>query len=89
MFFRKKLQPLRSDEFEDLQKQIIKLNTDVDLLDSKVAHLKTNMNSLRGLINRKVYQGEFDETEKNISPDGLDDVRGIKNVGRNSIGTTF
>jgi len=50
MFFKKKI---NSEEFEALHKKIILSAGDIDLLKTEIANLKTNMNSLRGLINRK------------------------------------
>ncbi len=63
-------------EVEDLQKQVDKAITDICQLQHNMELLKTNQNSLRGLINRKIgvpeTKGseipEISETENNIKP---------------------
>ncbi len=59
MFFKRKIQ---SEEFELLHRKIILLAGDIDLLKTEIANLKTNMNSLRGLLNRNSPRKE-EETE--------------------------
>lgn len=79
---------LNSSEFEILLKKIVLVVSDIDLLKSKFAAMDTNMNSLRGLVNRKF--GDYGEVEEDIkSPDGLDSLRQIsKDGGSNSIGNS-
>ena len=63
----------------------LKIRGNIAELVSRVVHLEQQIRSLRGLVNRKLGNNVVEETEKNISPDGLDDVRGLnENVGRNS-----
>ena len=69
---------LGSNEFEILLRKIVLVVSDIDLLKSKFANIDTNMNSLRGLINRKF--GNYEEAEEDLnSPDGLDELRKLGN----------
>lgn len=45
---------VNSDEYEKLLKRIAEIANDISQLNSKVAALITNQNSLRGLVNRKI-----------------------------------
>ena len=83
IFSRKKI---GSDEFETLLRKIVLIITDIDLLKSKCAALNTNMVSIRGLINRKF--GDYGDEEQDLnSPDGLDELRKLKD-GDNKTGRT-
>jgi len=54
----------------------ILIQTRVGNLELEIEKLKTHINSLRGLINRKLGQNdEITEKERIISPDGLDNLR--------------
>jgi hypothetical protein len=61
--FGKKSTKLNSDEYEQLYKKIVACVGDIDELKAAVQILKTNNNSLRGLMNRK-FQIENEDTEK-------------------------
>lgn len=60
-----------------------KLEAKIELLESRIRNLeleaertKTHINSVRGLINRRLSKGAEDyETENIKSPDGLDGLR--------------
>lgn len=77
MFF-KKSKPMNSDEYERLSKRITNCESELDKLLAKFM-------SLRGLVHRKFSPPEATdlETEKNLSPDGLDELREA-NYGRNN-----
>lgn len=92
IFSRKRL---NSNEYEDLNKKLIAVVTSLDLMESKVYAMTTNMNSLRGLVNRKF--GNYDEEDVKEKPlkssDGLDELRilakkdgGSDQTGRNAPG---
>lgn len=53
-------------EIEELEKKVDKAITDIAQLQHDQELLKTNQNSLRGLINRKI--GNETKTETNINP---------------------
>lgn len=53
---------LTSDEYEKVLKKISELNAEVALLRSEQEALKTNQNSLRGMINRR-FGGEQTKEE--------------------------
>ena len=78
---------LGSNEFQELQKQISILATSLEQLHGKFAIMRTNVNSLRGLVNRKF--GNYDDGEEDLnSTDGLDDLRRLakKDGGKDQIG---
>jgi len=50
MFWKKKIE---SEEFQELLNRIVLLVADVDGIKTEIANLKTRMNSLQGLENRK------------------------------------
>jgi len=52
-----------SEEYEKVSKRIVEINTLLEELRTKIQVLETNMNSLRGLINRKVGGFTKDEAE--------------------------
>lgn len=54
---------INSEEFEIISKKITIINGAVESLQLLFEQLKTNQNSLRGLINRKM-SGEKDEREE-------------------------
>ena len=64
-----------------IQKQLDELKREIDLLKNldfrlEIQILKTNMNSLRGLINRRIGKTlDIEEKETSKSPDGLDNLR--------------
>jgi hypothetical protein len=63
MFGRK----LTSDEYEKLLRKIVACVGDIDEVKQKIEVLRTNQNSLRGLVNRKMGKIEDDEvTEENL-----------------------
>ena len=54
----------------------ILIQTRVSNLELEIEKIKTHINSLRGLINRKLGQSEeIGKEERIISPDGLDNLR--------------
>jgi len=54
----------------------ILIQTRVGNLELEIEKIKTHINSLRGLINRKLGQSEeISKEEKSINPDGLDGLR--------------
>lgn len=53
-------------EIEDLQKKVDKAITDICTLQHDFELLKTNQNSLRGLINRKI-SGVREEENKDLN----------------------
>jgi len=54
----------------------ILIQTRVSNLELEIEKVKTHINSLRGLINRKLGQSEeMSKEEKIINADGLDDLR--------------
>lgn len=54
----------------------ILIQTRVANLELAINEMKTHINSLRGLINRKLYIAtEKIESETSKSPDGLDELR--------------
>lgn len=79
IFSRKKL---GSDEYENLSKRFTELTLEMNILKSKMEVVTTNMNSIRGLVNRKFgdYDKE-DETSREEHTDGLDELRKF-NKGR-------
>jgi len=60
IFTRKKL---NSDEYEILSKKFISMVQDLDALRSSLDVLRTNQNSLRGLVNRKMGGSKEGEEE--------------------------
>ena len=64
-----------------IQKQLDELKREIDLLKNldfrlEIQILKTNMNSLRGLVNRRMSKNlDIEEKERTKSPDGLDGLR--------------
>lgn len=64
-----------------IQKQLDELKREIDLLKNldfrlEIQILKTNMNSLRGLVNRRMSRNlDIEEKERIKSPDGLDGLR--------------
>jgi len=55
----------------------IMIQTRVGNLELEIEKLKTHINSLRGLINRKQMAGTIEPTETIKSVDGLDSMRKI------------
>ena len=54
----------------------ILIQTRIGNLELEIEKIKTHINSLRGLINRKLGQSEeVSKEEKIINADGLDDLR--------------
>lgn len=45
---------LNSDEYERLTKKLIEVNSDLQEIKKEFESLRTNQNSLRGLINRRI-----------------------------------
>lgn len=62
-----------SDEYADCLNKIVKLSSDVQLLAKDMEILKTNMHSVRGLINRKM--GKYEEEESEEEPLTLAEVQ--------------
>ena len=52
---------INSEEYELLSKKISTIATATDELKAQIEILKTNMTSLRGVINRKINPEEADE----------------------------
>lgn len=63
-----------SKEYLKLLNQISELEIDMKKINTEQQEQRTLMNSLRGLINRKL-SGDPDQTENSINPDGLDELR--------------
>lgn len=54
----------------------ILIQTRVSNLELEIEKLKTHINSLRGLVNKKIFKDSTPrETEELKSPDGLDELR--------------
>jgi len=69
---------MRSDEHEDLLKKINTLASDLEVLKGAFESLRTNQNSLRGLLNRKVDLSAEEKTEATTEgaiDDGFDELR--------------
>lgn len=68
MFWKKKdSNVLNSGEYESLAKKIVELSTAVENLLAKLTRLDTELHSLRGTVNRKIYGPK--EEEKKEEPE--------------------
>jgi len=71
---------IKSDEYEELYKRLVKVEGKTDELTSFVQQVQTNISSVRGLINRKLGEvvdrdNMAPESDLNVKPDGLDELR--------------
>lgn len=62
-----------SDEYADALNKITKLNSDVQILKEQVDRVVTSLNSMRGLINRKL--GKYEEEEEGDSDINLAEMQ--------------
>lgn len=67
---------LRDARYLEVQSEMKILKADIELLNAKLETMKTNMNSIRGMINRKVSKEKFNEPGDEESGGG-DDAQGI------------
>jgi len=67
-------------------RSFIELHTRVSNLELELEKLKTHINSLRGLINRRSKEifEDLDQDETSKSPDGLDNLRSAAKHVRNN-----
>ena len=65
---------LNSEEYEKLLKKLVDVEAKLSVVSTELEQLKTNQNSIRGLINRKLNPEKVDEvveegeTETNKNP---------------------
>jgi len=65
MFWTKK--PMKSEEYEELSKRFVKLQTEIDILVNKVGKLETDFRSQRGKINSMLSEVEEDTPQQTKS----------------------
>ena len=71
MVFWKKKEPIKSDEYEDLTKSLIKIVKELDLLKIKVETLETTSRSLRAKLNRVVLPDDSNDNNPMFSAGGF------------------
>jgi len=71
MFWSKNKQ-LGSEEYEKVLKRMATVESTVAVLDSRIQTLNTNVNSLRGLVNRALSdEDDDDEDTENVNNSGM------------------
>lgn len=65
MFWRKN-KGMTTEEYADLLTKFTTLQGEIAILKNEVAALRTYMNSVRGLVNRKLGKGGFDDDEERV-----------------------
>lgn len=55
-------------DLTEIYQQVVKIISDINILNNRLSIMETNMASMRGLINKKLGKGTIKEEEEDIQP---------------------